>query len=310
MVCLHLQSTYMKQLYRIFSASCSTMSEKDLLICETGGDRQIFAPLRILCFDIETNIPNARTNQFSDPRNDSVIQIGNMVSLYGEKQKPFIRSVFTLGTCESIQGCQVLPFTNEKELLMAWQKFFLEIDPDIVMGYNITQFDIPYLLNRARTLGLAKFSFFGRIQGVPQRLRAGVPHFLTCPGYEGRLLLDIFHHIRERHPGLPGEGAYKLNGVSLHFLGQKKEDISYKQIPALQSGDANTRRHLALYCLKDVYLPLLLLDKLDAFELEVTESQDAHVPFNVMRVWRSLKDVAKRCNGAINHGYVIADKIK
>jgi len=76
------------------------------------------------------------------------------------------------------------------------------------------------------------------------------PHWLECPGYEGRLVLDIFHHIRENHPGLPGEGAYKLNMVSQHFLGERKEDINYKQIPILQNGSAGDRRDLAIYCLK------------------------------------------------------------
>lgn len=85
---------------------------------------------------------------------------------------------------------------------------------------------------------------------LPQRLTKRQPHFLECPGYDGRLLLDVYHYIRENHPGLPGEGAYKLNGVAAHFLGEHKEDISYRQIPILQGGDADTRRELALYCLK------------------------------------------------------------
>ena len=85
---------------------------------------------------------------------------------------------------------------------------------------------------------------------LPQRLTKRQPHWLECPGCEGRLLLDIFHHIREKYPGLPGEGAYKLNGVSQHFLGQRKEDINYKQIPILQGGSADDRRSLAVYCLK------------------------------------------------------------
>jgi DNA polymerase delta subunit 1 len=50
-------------------------------------------------------------------------------------------------------------------MLMAWKNFFIEADPDIVIGYNITQFDIPYLLNRAHTLGLRDFPFLGRIRG-------------------------------------------------------------------------------------------------------------------------------------------------
>ena len=36
--------------------------------------------------------------------------------------------------------------------LQAWSNFVLEVDPDIITGYNIINFDIPYLLNRAKAL--------------------------------------------------------------------------------------------------------------------------------------------------------------
>jgi len=49
-------------------------------------------------------------------------------------------------------------------MLMAWQKFFVEVDPDIVIGYNIAQFDIHYILERAWVLGLKAFPFLGRIK--------------------------------------------------------------------------------------------------------------------------------------------------
>ena len=75
----------------------------------------------------------------------------------------------------------------------------------------------------------------------------GRPDFTACPGYEGRLILDVFHHIRGTKLGL---SSYKLNDVSRKFLGEKKEDIEYHQIPILQNGDADSRRDLAIYCMK------------------------------------------------------------
>lgn len=56
--------------------------------------------------------------------------------------------------------------------------------------------------------------------------------------------------------------SYSLNAVSYHFLQEQKEDVHHKDITSLQNGDAQTRRRLAVYCLKDAYLPLRLLDKL------------------------------------------------
>lgn len=56
--------------------------------------------------------------------------------------------------------------------------------------------------------------------------------------------------------------SYTLNAVSYHFLQEQKEDVHHSIITDLQNGNAQTRRRLAVYCLKDAYLPLRLLDKL------------------------------------------------
>ena len=56
---------------------------EDLLLCSTVDNREKYAPLRILSFDIECNVPDSNDDRFSDPRCDPVIQIGNMVSHYG-----------------------------------------------------------------------------------------------------------------------------------------------------------------------------------------------------------------------------------
>ncbi|MGH0187786.1 UNVERIFIED_CONTAM: hypothetical protein FKN15_026403 [Acipenser sinensis] len=56
--------------------------------------------------------------------------------------------------------------------------------------------------------------------------------------------------------------SYTLNAVSFHFLQEQKEDVQHSIITDLQNGNAQTRRRLAVYCLKDAYLPLRLLEKL------------------------------------------------
>lgn len=39
----------------------------------------------------------------------------------------------------------------------------VETDPDVIIGYNICNFDLPYLLRRAETLQIADFPFWGRL---------------------------------------------------------------------------------------------------------------------------------------------------
>ena len=38
--------------------------------------------------------------------------------------------------------------------------------------------------------------------------------------------------------------------MSAHFLGEQKEDVHHSAISDLQNGNAETRRRLAVYCLK------------------------------------------------------------
>jgi len=53
-----------------------------------------------------------------------------------------------IGCCD----CRCRPSNCSTTLLMragaAWGSFVREADPDIITGYNVQNFDIPYLLNR------------------------------------------------------------------------------------------------------------------------------------------------------------------
>lgn len=51
-------------------------------------------------------------------------------------------------------------------MLHSWQKFVEEVDPDVVIGYNISNFDFPYLLDRAKTLEADKFNYLGRLRST------------------------------------------------------------------------------------------------------------------------------------------------
>ena len=117
---------------------------------ESIGEWLITAPLRILSFDIECA---GRKGFFPSADQDSVITIGNVLSTYGTTLPPQ-QTVFTLGTCASIVGAHVVQSTNEKDMLTKWMKFFISCDADIITGYNLINFDLPYLLNRAKQLDL------------------------------------------------------------------------------------------------------------------------------------------------------------
>jgi DNA polymerase elongation subunit (family B) len=63
---------------------------------------------------------------------------------------------------------------------------------------------------------------------------------------EGRVQFDLMQAIQRDHK----LSSYSLNSVSAHFLGEQKEDVHHSDISKLQDGNAESRRRLAIYCLK------------------------------------------------------------
>ncbi|XP_004365086.2 DNA polymerase delta1 catalytic subunit [Capsaspora owczarzaki ATCC 30864] len=246
------------------------------------GEWSKIAPIRILSFDIECA---GRKGIFPEPEVDPVIQIANMVSINGDNSKPFVRNVFTLGTCANIVGSDVIACATEHELLRKWADFFRVVDADIVTGYNVINFDLGYLLNRAATLKVASFPFLGRIRGVKTTVRFAT---FSSKAYgtrenkvitmEGRCPFDVLQ-ILQRDYKLR---SYTLNAVSALFLGEQKEDVHYSHISELQNGNEQTRRRLAVYCLKDAYLPLRLLGKLMCVVNYMEMARVTGVPFSYL----------------------------
>ncbi|KAL8541954.1 hypothetical protein ACS0TY_002988 [Phlomoides rotata] len=233
----------------------------DLISHAPEGEFSKMAPFRILSFDIECA---GRKDHFPEPTHDPVIQVANLVTLQGEDQ-PLIRNVMTLKSCSPIVGVDVMSFDTEKEVLLAWRDFIREVDPDIIIGYNICKFDLPYLIQRAEVLGMAEFPILGRIRNSRVRIK-----YTTLSSrqlgtreskevtIEGRVQFDLLQAMQREHK----LSSYSLNSVSAHFLNEQKEDVHHSIISDLQNGNSETRRRLAVYCLKDAYLPQRLLDKL------------------------------------------------
>ncbi|XP_063229529.1 DNA polymerase delta catalytic subunit [Bacillus rossius redtenbacheri] len=225
------------------------------------GEWSKVAPFRILSFDIECA---GRKGVFPEPEHDPVIQIASMMLCQGNHE-PSIRTVFTLNSCAPIVGSQVISFSSEREMLEKWGDFVREIDPDIITGYNINNFDIPYLINRSKHLKVKNFTYLGRIKNIQSVIKDQVLQSKQMGrrenkhvNFEGRVPFDLFLVLVRDYK----LRSYTLNAVSYHFLQEQKEDVHHSIITDLQNGNSQTRRRLAVYCLKDAYLPLRLLDKL------------------------------------------------
>jgi DNA polymerase delta subunit 1 len=54
-------------------------------------------------------------------------------------------------------------------MLQKWRDFVEEVDPDVIIGYNIANFDLPYLLDRAKALRANQFPYLGRLKSTSSR---------------------------------------------------------------------------------------------------------------------------------------------
>lgn len=230
---------------------------QDLISHQPEGEWSHIAPLRVLSFDIECA---GRKGVFPEAQLDPVIQIAAVVTVQGE-QTPSSRTIFSLRSCAPIVGAHVLCFDEEREMLNAFGDFFRTIDPDVVIGYNISNFDFPYLLDRATAIKADKFAYLGRIENSLTRAKDttfsskayGTRESKTI-NLEGRIIFDILQ-VMQRDYKLR---SYSLNSVSAHFLNEQKEDVPHGIITDLFNGNDETRRRLAVYCLKVLMKELAL----------------------------------------------------
>ncbi|KAM3556111.1 hypothetical protein ARSEF4850_005675 [Beauveria asiatica] len=277
----------------------------DLVAHKPEGDWAKMAPLRILSFDIECA---GRKGIFPEPEHDSVIQIANVVTRYGEK-KPFIRNVFCLDTTSSIVATQVLEYEKEAKMLSEWQQFLIKVDPDIIIGYNIANFDFPYLINRAKHLKVNGFEYWTRLPSIPSRVKDTSfsskqigNRDTKSTNTNGRLQLDLLQLIQRDHH----LRSYTLNSVCAQFLGEQKEDVHHTMITELFNGTPESRRRLAIYCLKDAYLPQRLMDKLSCLENYTEMARVTGVPFNfLLSRGQQIKFVSQLFRKALEQKLVI-----
>lgn len=52
-----------------------------------------------------------------------------------------------------------------------WSDFIREVDPDILTGYNIQNFDLTYLIHRAQHLKTSDFFFLGRVKNIATKVK-------------------------------------------------------------------------------------------------------------------------------------------
>jgi len=211
-------------------------------------------PLSHISFDIETYNPKGVPR----PQKDPVI----MISYTNGSDSKVL-------TTKKVEKDFVLVFENEKSLIQGFSNIISELDPDIIAGYNSSNFDLPYLLARSKATK-ASFSI-GRLSGDVKKEHHGLIEAVHIPG---RVNVDIYNVAKFVSVVGAAEKLIKVNNFKLDEIytavtGKKKKMVERRDIWRLW--DSNELDELAEYSLGDS----LVLDELYNFfiplELEVAK---------------------------------------
>jgi len=267
-------------------------------ISAVKGDAMGVPSVAVLSFDIETYSTNP--NRMPDPtvQGDCIFQVSCVLERPSKKTH---KCLLTLGSpcIPDKNHIEVRCFGSEKELLLGFQSYLAKESPHVVIGYNIFGFDIPYMVERAKMLGI--MDGFD-IWGIPHRKHSAYKeikwsssayayqefHYLDA---EGRVFVDLLPVVQREYKF----SNYKLKTVSTFFLGETKDPLTHHDIfDAYRLGvlgnDSKKLSECGKYCVQDSYLVLRLFKRLET--------------------WVGLVEMAKICNVPIMSLFTQGQQIK
>lgn len=168
---------------------------------------------------------------------------------------------------------------DEVHLLTNFLKLwnFKSIQPDIITGWNIEFFDIPYLVNRIRKiLGEDSVKALSPWKMVDEKVVEFRGKENKTYILKGIATLDYYQLYRKFTFG--NQESYKLDYIALVELGEKKLD--YSEYGSLLELYKNNYQKFIEYNIRDVVLVDKLEDKLKFIEQVVTFAYDAKVNYN------------------------------
>jgi DNA polymerase elongation subunit (family B) len=180
---------------------------------------------------------------------------------------------------------------NEHKLCMKFVEYWQSDYPDVISGWNTDFFDIPYLVNRFRTLFgddfAKKLSPWNNIweRKVVLNGRELISYHLS-----GINSLDYIELYKWYAPGGKSQESYKLDAIANVELGERK--LSYDEYDNLHNLYQENYQKFIDYNIKDVDLIIKLEGKLKLIELALTLAYDTKTNFEDVfaqtRMWDSL----------------------
>ena len=237
--------------------------------------------INIAFLDIEV----ASENGFPDPSIASEEVTAITIKLDGR--------YYALGCNDFVcpDGVDYLKCENEVQLLKRFLDLWILADPDIITGWSVKFFDIPYLVNRiSRLLGekaMATLSPWGRVSLRTNTVMGREKSFYDILGVS---TLDYIELYRKFAPGGASQESYKLNHIANIEVGEKK--ISYEEYDNLHQLYRLNYQKFMEYNIHDVRLVEKIDDKLKLIELALTLAYDSKTNyddvFSQVRMWDAL----------------------
>lgn len=219
-----------------------------------SGNPKKLGKVPLMCIDIEA-MPGPNM-EFPRANRDAVLQISAVIDYDVFSADSGTQShIFALGSLScnlprldefDPAGVHVHSYDTEMEMLAAFARFVRKVNPDIISGWNINGFDLPYLHDRHETLYQAPPKYGKKNNDMRSFTKKnGVRGFVI----HGRIVVDMLDVWRKEHV----ERSYKLGDIAQNCLGTSKAPVDYDQIRTMQDTE-DGRSRMATYCVKDSWL--------------------------------------------------------
>lgn len=182
---------------------------------------------------------------------------------------------------------------DEASLLMKFLDLYSDPDymPDVVTGWNVRFFDVPYLVNRVnRVLGVdmcKKFSPWGMVDHRQIKRMNRVEETYDIRGVQIMDYLELFQKFGYTYGT---QESYKLDHIAYVVLGEKK--LSFEESGSLKNLYKDDYQRYIDYNMKDVQLVDRLEDKMGLITLAITVAYKGGVNyqdvFGTVAIWESI----------------------
>jgi len=180
-------------------------------------------------------------------------------------------------------------YDNEEDLLREFLDLWERESPDIVTGWNVRFFDIPYLVNRIGTLfGESEAKRMSPWRQLRERKISKWNRENTCYELAGIATLDYYELYKTFT--YVNQASYSLNHIAEVELGEKKLD--YSEYDSMSEFYKNNFQKFMEYNVLDTRLVMKLEDKMKLLELAISLAYAAKVNFTdvfgQVKMWDSI----------------------